>query len=60
MSRSLSSFESKLILHLEWEKRPVVTIEQVMAIVGCTYYRARRARRCWLSQFVIDRTTMWF
>jgi len=54
MSRSLSSLESKLILHLEWEKQPVVTIEQVMAILGCTYDHARQvvhrlARRHWLT-----------
>jgi hypothetical protein len=27
MSRSLSGLEAKLILHLEWEKQPVVTID---------------------------------
>ena len=30
------------MLHLDWEKRPVVTIEQVMAILDCTYDHAGR------------------
>jgi len=53
MSRSLSDLEAKLILHLEWEKQPVVTIEQTMAILNCSYDHARQllhrlARRRWL------------
>ena len=53
MSRSLSALEAKLILHLEWEKQPVVTIEQAMAILDCSYDHARQllhrlARRRWL------------
>lgn len=54
MSRSLSDLEAKLILHLEWEKQPVVTIEDTMAILGCSYDHARQllhrlAHRRWLS-----------
>ena len=54
MSRSLSPLEAKLILHLEWEKQPVVTIEETMAILGCSYDHARQvlhrlARRRWLA-----------
>jgi len=54
MSRSLSDLEAKLILHLEWEKQPVVTIEQAMVILGCSYDHARQvlhrlARRRWLA-----------
>jgi predicted transcriptional regulator of viral defense system len=53
MSRSLSDLEAKLILHLEWEKQPVVTIEDTMAILDCSYDHARLvlhrlARRRWL------------
>jgi predicted transcriptional regulator of viral defense system len=53
MSRSLSDLEAKLILHLEWEKQPVVTIEDTMAILDCSYDHARQllhrlARRRWL------------
>jgi predicted transcriptional regulator of viral defense system len=53
MSRSLSDLEAKLILHLEWEKQPTVTIEGTMAILDCSYDHARRvlhrlARRRWL------------
>ena len=33
MSRSLSSLESKLILRLEWEKKPVVNIEETSQIL---------------------------
>jgi len=53
MSRSLSDLEAKLVLHLEWEKQPVVTIEDTMTILGCSYDHARQllhrlARRRWL------------
>ena len=55
MPRSLSSLESRLILHLEWEKQPVVTIEETMAILGCSYDHARQvlhrlAQRHWLAR----------
>jgi len=54
MSRSLSPLESKLIMHLEWEKQPVVTIKETMDILGCSYDHARQvlhrlARRRWLA-----------
>jgi len=54
MFRSLSDLEAKLILHLEWEKQPVVTIDEAMAILDCSYDHARRllhrlARRRWLA-----------
>lgn len=54
MSRSLSDLEAKLIMHLEWEKQPVVTIDEAMAILDCSYDHARRvlhrlARRRWLA-----------
>lgn len=53
MSRSLSDLEARLILHLEWEKQPVVTIEETMGILDCSYDHARQvlhrlARRRWL------------
>jgi len=53
MPRSLSSLESRLILHLEWEKQPVVTIEETMDILGCSYDHARQilyrlSQRRWL------------
>lgn len=54
MARSLSSLESKLILHLEWEKQPTVTIEETMALLGCSYDHARQVlhrltQRRWLA-----------
>jgi len=57
MSRSLSGLESRLILRLEWEKQPVVTIEEAMAILGVSYDRARQvlsrlARGRWLAPIV--------
>jgi len=53
MSRSLSGLEARLILHLEWEKQPLVTIDEAMAILGCSYDHARQvlhrlSRRRWL------------
>jgi len=55
MPRSLSPLESKLILHLEWEKQPVVTIEETMDILGCSYDPARQilhrlTQRQWLAR----------
>ncbi len=57
MARSLSALESRLILRLEWEKRPVVTIEEAMAILGVSYDQARQvlhrlSRRRWLAPLV--------
>lgn len=54
MSRPLSALESKLILRLEWEKQPVVTIEDAMAILDVSYDQARQvlsrlARSRWLA-----------
>lgn len=55
MPRSLSPIESKLILHLEWEKQSVVTIEETMGILGCSYDYARQiihrlSQRRWLAR----------
>ncbi len=52
-TRSLSSLEAKLILHLEWEKQPVVSIEDTMKFLGVSYAHARQllhdlARDRWL------------
>jgi len=57
MPRSLSSLESKLILRLEWEKQPVVTIEQAMVILGASYDHARQilhrlTKSQWLAPIV--------
>ena len=55
MSRSLSPLESKLILRLEWEKQPVVTIEETMTILDCSNDHARKilhrlAQHRWLAR----------
>ncbi len=42
MARSLSDLEARLILHLEWEKQPVVTIDEAMTFLGCSYDHARQ------------------
>lgn len=57
MSRPLSALESQLILRLEWEKQPIVTIEETMAILGVSYDQARQvlsrlARGRWLAPIV--------
>jgi len=59
-SRSLSPTESKLILRLESSKQLVVTIEQAMEIVGCSYNHARQilhrlARNGWLARITAGR-----
>ena len=56
-SRSLSPLEAKLILHLEWNKQTVVTIDQAMRVLGCSYGHARQVlhrldRDHWLAQIV--------
>jgi len=55
MSRSLSPLESKLIMHLEWEKQPLVTIKEAMEVLGCSHGRARQvlsrlAAKGWLAR----------
>lgn len=42
MRRTLSTLGAKLILHLEWEEQNVVTAEEVMLILDCSYDRARQ------------------
>ncbi len=54
-TRSLSPLESKLILHLEWEKQAVVNVEDAMKILGVSYDHARQllhdlARDRWLAR----------
>jgi len=54
VSRSLSPLEARLVLHLEWEKQPVVTVEEAMAILDCSYDHARQvlhrlAQHRWLT-----------
>jgi len=54
MSRSLSALGAKLILHLEWEEQPVVTIKETMDILDSSYDRARQVihrlvRDMWLA-----------
>lgn len=54
MSRSLSPTEARLILRLEWEKKPVVTIADAMAILGASYDHTRQilhrlAKSQWLA-----------
>lgn len=55
MPRSLSPIESKLILHLEWERQPTVTIEETVEILDCSYGHARKilhdlTERRWLAR----------
>jgi len=45
VARSLSTLGAKLVLHLEWEEQPVVTIEQAMEILDCSYDSARQVIR---------------
>jgi predicted transcriptional regulator of viral defense system len=54
ISRSLSPLESKLILHLGWEKQPVVNIQEAMTILDRSYGHTRQvlhglAGRHWLA-----------
>ena len=54
MSRSLSPLESKLILYLEWEKQPIVTIEDAARVLNISKDYARKVlqrltRNKWLA-----------
>ena len=57
MSRSLSALEAKLILHLEWEKQPVVTVEAAARILNISTEYARKvlqrlSRDRWLTRII--------
>jgi predicted transcriptional regulator of viral defense system len=57
MTRSLSTQESKLILSLEWEKQPFVTIRQAKEILSVTENHVRvilhrLTKKGWLAQVV--------
>ena len=57
MTRSLSTQEARLVMQLEWDKQPVVTIPQAMKTLGVSYNHARQvlhrlARDRWLAQIV--------
>lgn len=52
--RSLSPLEAKLILRLEWEKKPVITTEEAIQMLGVSYDHARQilhrlSRDRWLA-----------
>lgn len=54
MARSLSTLGAKLVLHLEWQEQPAVTIEEAMDILGCSYDSAKKVihrlvRERWLA-----------
>jgi predicted transcriptional regulator of viral defense system len=55
MPRSLSAVESRLMEQLEWDKKPIVSIEEAMTILDCSYEYARQilrrlARDGWLAR----------
>jgi predicted transcriptional regulator of viral defense system len=57
MSRSLSPLESKLILYLEWEKQPIVTIDEAARVLNISSGYARKvlqrlARDKWLAPII--------
>jgi predicted transcriptional regulator of viral defense system len=55
MPRSLSAVESRLMERLEWDKKPIITIEEAMTILDCSYEYARQVLRrladnAWLAR----------
>ncbi len=40
--RTLSDLESKLVMELEWQEEQLVTLRDVMDILGCSYAHARK------------------
>ena len=54
-ARTLSPLESKLVMELEWEERRLLTLQDVMDILHCSYPHARKIahnleRKRWLSR----------
>jgi predicted transcriptional regulator of viral defense system len=57
MSRSLSPLEAKLILYLEWEKQPIVTIAEAARVLAISKDYARKvlhrlSRDQWLAPII--------
>jgi predicted transcriptional regulator of viral defense system len=42
MPRTLSALESELVMELEWQEKKLVTLQDVMDILGCSYGHARK------------------
>lgn len=42
MPRTLSTLESELVMELEWQEKKIVTLQDVMGILGCSYGHARK------------------
>lgn len=40
--RTLSDLESKLVMELEWQEKRLVTLQDMMDILGCSYPHARK------------------
>ena len=53
--RTLSDLESKLVMELEWQEKRLVTLQDVMDILGCSNGHARKLvhqleRKRWLDR----------
>ena len=42
VTRTLSNLESRLVMELEWREQKLVTLQDVMDILGCSYAHARK------------------
>ena len=55
--RTLSDLESKLVMELEWQEKPFVTLQDVTDILGCSHGHARKLlhqleKKRWLDRLV--------
>lgn len=42
MPRTLSALESRLVMELEWQEKKLITLQDVMDTLGCSYGHARK------------------
>jgi len=55
VTRTLSNLESRLVMELEWREQKLITLQDVMDILGCSYAHARKlahqlAKKRWLER----------
>lgn len=55
--RTLSDLESKLVMELEWQEKQIVTLQDVVAILSCSYNHARKLVHQLETKRWLDRLT---
>ncbi len=55
--RTLSDLESQLVMELEWQEKQIVTLQDVVAILSCSYNHARKLVHQLETKRWLDRLT---